>query len=109
MKTEIFDKIVNLVAETTELKKECILSSCKTEDLVAARCLFVHFCAASGIPTISIAEYMKRKKPTCVNNYLASYESFYKSSPFFRSMRNTIAKKLPEVCPELSNNTNATV
>lgn len=24
MKTEIFDKIVNLVAETTELKKECI-------------------------------------------------------------------------------------
>lgn len=106
MKTEIFDKIVNLVAETTELKKECILSSCKTEDLVAARCLFVHFCAASGIPTISIAEYMKRKKPTCISNYLASYESFYKSSPFFRSMRNSIAKKLPEVCPELSHNTN---
>ena len=107
MKTEIFDKIVGLVAETTELKKECILSSCKTEDLVAARCLFVHFCAASGMPTVSIADYMKRKKQTCVNNYLASYDSFYKSSPYFRCMRNSIAKKLPEVCPELSNNHNA--
>lgn len=106
MKTEIFDKIVELVAETTELKKECILSSCKTEDLVAARCLFVHFCAASGIPTISIAGYMKRKKPTCINNYLASYDSFYKSSIYFRVMRNNIAKKLPEVCPYLSSNNN---
>ena len=106
MKTEIFDKIVNLVAETTELKKECILSSCKTEDLVAARCLFIHFCAINGIPSISIAKYINRKKSNSVNNYLASYDSFYKSSPYFRSMRNSIAKKLPEVCPELSNNNN---
>lgn len=107
MKTEFFDRIVDLVAKTTELRKECILSSCKTEDLVAARCLFVHFCATSGIPTISIAEYMNRKKPTCINNYLASYDSFYKSSPYFRSLRNTIAKKLPDVCPELFNKSNA--
>lgn len=107
MKTEFFDKIVDLVAKTTELKKECILSSCKTEDLVAARCLFVHFWATSGIPTISIAEYMNRKKPTCINNYLASYDSFYKSSPYFRSLRNSIAKKLPDVCPDLFNKSNA--
>lgn len=106
MKTDFFDKIVDLVAKTTELKKECILSSCKTEDLVAARCLFVHFCATSGIPTISIAEYMNRKKPTCINNYLASYDSFYKSSPYFRSLRNTISKKLPEVCPDLFDKSN---
>ncbi len=109
MKTEIFDKIVGLVAETTELKKECILSSCKTEDLVAARCLFVHFCATNGIPAVSIAEYINRKKPNSVNNYLASYESYYKSSPYFRAMERKIAKKLPETCPELSNNSNGII
>lgn len=107
MKTEIFDKIVELVAETTELKKECILSSRKTEDLVAARCLFVHFCAINGIPSVSIAEYINRKKSNSVNNYLASYDAFYKSSPYFRGMRNSIAKKLPNVCPELFEKSNA--
>lgn len=107
MKTEIFDKIVELVAETTELRKECILSSCKTEDLVAARCLFVHFCAVNGIPSKSIAEYINRKKSNSVNNYLSSYDSFYKSSPFFRSMRNKIANKLPSVCPQLFEKSNA--
>lgn len=109
MKTEIFDKIVNLVAETTELKKECILSSCKTEDLVVARCLFVHFCATSGMPSISIAEYMNRKKPNSINNYLASYESYYKSSSYFRAMERQIAQKLPETCPELAHNSNGII
>lgn len=44
MKSELFAKILNVVAETTELSTEVILSKCKSDECVAARALFVHFC-----------------------------------------------------------------
>lgn len=90
MKSEMFAEIMGAVAQVTELTPEQILSTTKTDDLVAARSLFVHYCAALGIPSVSIAAYLGRKKVNCVNRYLSSYGIFYKSSYYFREMDHKI-------------------
>lgn len=90
MKSELFAKILSSVAEITELSEEQILSKTKTEDLVAARCLFVHFCVAKGLPSISITAFLNRNRTACIGRYLSAYQSFYKQSGYFRDMSNAV-------------------
>ena len=101
MKSELFAKILDLVAKVTELSPEQILSMTKSDDFVAARSLFVHHCAAIGIPSVSIAAFMQRKKTKSVSRYLALYDNFRKSSYYFRQMDDLIASSLS---PQLSSN-----
>lgn len=86
MKSELFAKILAVVADITELEPNQILSKTKTDDLVAARSLFVHQCVKVGIPSVSIAKYMSRTKTNSVNRYLSAYESYLKTSYYFREM-----------------------
>lgn len=94
MKSEIFAQILNSVAKVTELSPEEILSKTKTDDLVAARSLLVHHCAALGLPSISIVKFLNRSKTNSVNRYLSAYNSFYKSSYYFREMDRCIESSL---------------
>lgn len=94
MKSEIFAQILNIVANVTELTPEQILSKTKTDDLVAARSLFVHFCVARGLPSVSIAAFLGRRKTYSVNRYLNTYDSFYRSSLYFREMNGRIESSL---------------
>lgn len=94
MKSELFAQILASVAQITELTPEQILSKTKTDDLVAARSLFVHYCKSKGIPSISIAQYLQRARTNSVNRYLTDYDSFYKSSQFFRDMDYELTKLL---------------
>ena len=91
MKSEIFAKILQKVSEVTELSPENILSRTKTDDLVAARSLFVHHCFVYGLPSISIAKFMNRSKVNCINRYLEAYQSYRKSSYFFREMDKKVS------------------
>lgn len=94
MKSELFAQILAIVAQITELTTDQILSKTKTDDLVAARSLFVHYCALLGVPSISIARFMQRSGTHSVNRYLADYNSFRKSSYLFRQMDGRIASAL---------------
>lgn len=94
MKSELFAKIIDLVSQVTELSTEQIMSKTKTDDLVAARSLFVHYCVKFGLPSVSIAAYLCRRKTNSVNRYLSAYNSFYKSSYYFREMDSHIASLL---------------
>lgn len=94
MKSELFAQILCNVADVTELSEEQILSKVKTEDLVAARSLFVHHCAALGVPSISIARFMGRTGTHSVNRYLANYRSFSRCSYLFRQMDSRITAAL---------------
>lgn len=96
MKSELFAKILAVVAQVTELEPQKILSKTKTEDLVAARSLFVHQCVRFGIPPISIAEFMNRSKTKCITRSLEAYNSYYKTSYLFREMDNMIASMVPK-------------
>ena len=105
MKSELFAKILSSVSQVTELSEEQILSKTKTDDLVAARSLFVHYCVRLGLPSISIADFLDRKKTKTVSRYLAAYNSYHKSSYYFREMDSRIATALS---PYLSRNYSAT-
>lgn len=94
MKSELFAQILKSVAEITELTTEQILSKTKTDDLVAARSLFVHYCSTLGVPSISIARFMQRSGTHSVSRYLADYNSFSRSSYLFRQMDSRIASAL---------------
>lgn len=94
MKSKIFAQILQIVAEVTELSEEEILSKVKTDDLVAARSLFVHYSAMLGVPSISIARFLRRSNTHSVNRYLSDYQSFIKSSYLFRQMDGRISSAL---------------
>ena len=94
MKSELLAQILAIVAQITELSPEQILSKTKTDDLVAARSLFVHYCASLGVPSISIARFMQRSGTHSVSRYLADYNSFSMSSYLFRQMDGRIASAL---------------
>lgn len=94
MKSELFAKILAVVAQVTELEPQKILSKTKTEDLVAARSLFVHQCASLGVPSISIARFLQRSGTHSVSRYLANYTSFSRSSYLFRQMDGRISSAL---------------
>lgn len=94
MKSELFAKILGIVAEATELPTEAILSKCKSEECVAARALFVHFCCIKGIPTCAIRDYLKRKRSDCITHAHSAYYSFHKCSLYFRDLAAMIESKL---------------
>ena len=96
MKSELFAKILSAVAQVTELEPEQILSKTKTEDLVAARSLFVHQCVIFGIPPISIAEFMNRSKTKCITRSMEAYNSYHRTSYLFREMDNKISTLVPK-------------
>ncbi len=94
MKSELFTRIVEVVSETTEVSKEKILSQCKTEECVAARALFVHFCCTKGVPTCAIRDYLRRKRNECISRYHTAYFSFHRSSLYFREITAEIEHRL---------------
>jgi hypothetical protein len=81
MKSELFAKILSVVAETTELSTEIILSQSKTEECVAARALFVHFCCVKGVPTCAIRDYLGRKRNDCITHYHSTYHISHNHQP----------------------------
>lgn len=97
MKSELFAKILSAVAERTELSSEAILSQNKTEECVAARALFVHFCCAKGVPTCAIRDYLGRKRNDCITHYHSTYHIFHKSSAYFRNLATIIEHKLSSI------------
>lgn len=97
MKSELFAKILSVVAETTELSTEIILSQSKTEECVAARALFVHFCCVKGVPTCAIKDYLGRKRNDCITHANSAYYAFHKSSLYFRDLADMIERKLSDM------------
>lgn len=57
-KTEMFNKILSVVAEETEIPAECILSRCKRREIVDARYILVRMMHRSGYYTPTIATYL---------------------------------------------------
>ena len=90
MKSELFANVLDVVAEVTELSKEQILSKCKTDELVAARSLFVHHCIGLGVPSISVARFLGRTGTHCVGRYLVNHQHFMRTSYLFRGMDGRI-------------------
>lgn len=62
MKSEIFNKILQIVSEETEISSDFILSTNRTADILAARSIFVNQCTKAGLPVVAIIQFIGRKK-----------------------------------------------
>ena len=58
MCNRIFQEVLQLVAEETELSKEAILSKSRQAEVIDARHLVVWFCFTRGVYRRSIAEFL---------------------------------------------------
>ena len=71
-KSEIFERIVRVVAEETEIPRERILSKSKNAELVDARYLLVHFLWRRGfhVPVISdLMNYSRRPVEKMISQF----------------------------------------
>lgn len=101
MKTELLNGILNVVSEVCEIPTDQILSKCKQNDVVNARCIFVHFCIIRyGIPAITVLEFINRKRTSVISAYLQNYDIFRSQSYSFRLFCYNVADKLSAIYPE---------
>jgi len=59
---KIIGKILDAVAEVTDVPREHILGKARTEEVIVARKLFINFCLKYGYSTMSIAEVTHRTR-----------------------------------------------
>lgn len=97
MKTEILNNVLNVVSEVCEISSEEILSKCKREDIVLARCIFVHYCYGLGIPAVSIALFLHRKCKCIITKYLQHYGVYVRQYFDFRDSCDKVWTKLSTI------------
>lgn len=84
MKTELLNEVLGIVSEVCEVSREDILSHCKKEEVLSARCLFVYYCKEYGVTNQALVEFLHRKRGCVIDAYMQSYKYFYKQSYMFR-------------------------
>lgn len=100
-KTEIFAKILDTVANETELTSEQILSCCRTAETVDARYILVYLLKREGIYIREIARMMKFSRRG-VEKMLSQFDNrLTQSGPLFEITLKRIANKL-RIYSELS-------
>ena len=99
MKTEFLNEILGIVSEVCEVSREDLLSHCKREDVLYARCILVKHCKDYGIPNNVLAEFLNRHRGCVIDTYVRSYKYFHKVSYMFRfcdaKVSETVAAKYP--------------
>ena len=94
MKSEIFNKILQIVSEETEIYSDFILSTNRTADILAARSIFVNQCTKAGLPVVAIIQFIGRKKMECIANYNTICYTLRSTSPYYRKIIRTIEERL---------------
>lgn len=95
MKTKMFETILDVVSEVTEVTKQDILSIRKDDEILEARILFVWFCNLNGMHVPDIMRFLGRKSESAVTNKIRSYHSWSATSTIFRCYAKKIAAILP--------------
>lgn len=93
-KTEIFAKILDIVANETELTSEQILSCCRTAETVDARYMLAHLLRREGIYISEIARMMHFSRRG-VEKMLSQFDDrLAQSGPLFQITLKRIANKV---------------
>lgn len=93
-KTEMFNKILSVVAEETEIPAECILSRCKRREIVDARYILVRMMHKSGYYTSSIAAYLNFSRRAVEKMVELFDERQKQSGRIFTLLMERVANKL---------------
>lgn len=95
MKTKIFEEILNVVSEATNVKCEDIVSPRREREVAEARQIFVWFCKVNGGCANDILNFINRKDKNCVTELTTNYHSNYARYIMFRMMSDKVSRILP--------------
>lgn len=95
MKTKLFNTILDVVSEVTEVEKCDILSLRKDDEILEARILFVWFCDMNGLHVADIAKFLGRKSPSSITDKIRDYHAWSARYEVFRYYVKKIALVLP--------------
>ena len=100
MKSELLNGILAVVSDVCEIGADEILSHCKRNDVVDARCIFVHYALRKyGFKAATLAAFLDRKRICSVNDCIRNHDVFHKQSVSYRLMCAEIGRKLAEMYP----------
>lgn len=105
MKTKMFETILEVVSEVTEVNKVDILSEKKDDEILEARILFVWFCYRNGMHVPDIMSFLGRKSESAVTKKIRDYSSWSATSTMFRCYAKKIAALLPTRIEEVTETT----
>lgn len=95
MKTKLFNAVLDVVHEVTEVSREDIMSLRKEEYILEARVLLVWFLNRNGMHTLDIAKFLDRKSPSSIDKKLRDYHIRTATSVMFNCYTKKIASILP--------------
>lgn len=100
MKSEIFQKILEVVSEKCEVSPEKICGSSKPTEVLHARTKLIWYCNDYGLCANDIAKFIHKKRTATVYGHLANYHIYKRSSVTFRILTQEIADKLSAIFPK---------
>lgn len=92
-KTQLFNTVLNLVSQETEIPECIILSRSRSTDVVDARCILVKMLSHKGMYPSQIATYIKHT-PASVRNLLFSYSDRVHNNNLIEIISKRIQKQL---------------
>lgn len=95
MKTKIFEEILKVVSEITNVSCSDILSPKRDREVTEARSIFVWFCKVNGGCANDILKFINRKDKNCVTELTTNYHSNYARYIMFRMMSDKVSRILP--------------
>ena len=104
----MFETILEVVSEVTEVTKQDILSIRKDDEILEARILFVWFCNLNGMHVPDIMRFLGRKSESAVTSKIRDYHSWSATSTMFRCYTKKIAAVLPARIEEVAESGIAT-
>jgi chromosomal replication initiation ATPase DnaA len=104
----MFETILEVVSEVTEVTKQDILSIRKDDEILEARILFVWFCNLNGMHVPDIMRFLGRKSESAVTSKIRYYHSWSATSTMFRCYAKKIAAILPARIEEVAESGMAT-
>ena len=99
MKSEILNDILVVVSSVCEIPADEILSKCKRNDVVDARCIFVYYCNKFGFKASEVTRFLNRKRLCFFNDCLRNFESFSQQSLSFRLLCHDVNRMLTNKYP----------
>lgn len=93
-KSEIFQIILDVVCGCVEVTPNDVLSECRKEDVVTARCLIAAYCKDYHFSNSHIQQFLHYQSHNSVRNLLDQYESRRSYDRSFRFYDQTAAHEL---------------
>ena len=92
-KTQLFNTVLQLVSEETEVPECLILSHSRSVEIVDARSILVNILAERGIYPVQIADYLHHT-PASVRNLITGYNSRKKNNHLIDIMSQRVRNSL---------------